>query len=157
VPSWLQIYQASGYPEVFAAFGGESADSPLAGISYQLAPRAQIFRRDQAKVVDMDSFTAIMRYNDWEHDPYSGGSPWGAICSRGDLAPGASASPDGCYDTKASAATWWNNKTFVAINGPTTNGGTLPPFSWTEFENDSHVGLPTTYDFVFEPQTPAWA
>ncbi len=26
-----------------------------------------------------------MRYNDFEHDPYSHGDPWNAICSRGDL------------------------------------------------------------------------
>ena len=37
---------------------------------------------------------------DFKNDPYSGGSPWGAICSRGDLAAGSDARADGCYDTK---------------------------------------------------------
>lgn len=39
-----------------------------------------------------------MRYNEWETDPYSGGSPWGAICARGDLGPNPTAS--GCEDAK---------------------------------------------------------
>ncbi len=41
------------------------------GMSYELAPRAQIFRRDQTNVVDLDSFKYIMRYNDYKNDPYS--------------------------------------------------------------------------------------
>ena len=36
---------------------------------------------------------------DFKHDPYAGGSPWGAICSRGDLVPNSPVA-DGCYDTK---------------------------------------------------------
>jgi len=32
-------------------------------LSYELAPRAKIFRRDQGSVVDMKSMQAIMRYN----------------------------------------------------------------------------------------------
>jgi len=45
----------SGYPEMVDSFG------PL--LSYELAPRAKIFRRDQGTVVDMKSMQAIMRYN----------------------------------------------------------------------------------------------
>ena len=55
------------------------------GTSYQLAPRAEIFRRDVGNVVDLESFEYIMRYNDYLNDPYALGSPFGAICSRGDL------------------------------------------------------------------------
>ena len=39
--------------------------------SYQLAPRAEIFRRDVGTVVDMESFEYIMRYNDYLSDPYA--------------------------------------------------------------------------------------
>jgi hypothetical protein len=35
-------------------------------MSHDLAPRAQIFRRDQAKVTDLDSFKEIMRYNNYK-------------------------------------------------------------------------------------------
>ena len=54
-------------------------------VSYQLAPRAMIFRRDVDDVVDMESFEYIMRYNDYLNDPYALGNPYSAICSRGDL------------------------------------------------------------------------
>ena len=54
--------------------------------SYQLAPRAQIFRRDAGNVVDMASLQYMLRYNDYQHDPYAAGDPYNAICSRGDLA-----------------------------------------------------------------------
>ena len=56
----------------------------------------QIFRRDQATVVDMDSFKALLRSNAYQTDPYSKGDPFNAICSRGDLGGYAG----GCYDTK---------------------------------------------------------
>lgn len=45
----------SGYPEVVAKMGTD--------FSYQLAPRAKIFRRDEGKVVDLDTMKHIMRYN----------------------------------------------------------------------------------------------
>jgi hypothetical protein len=47
----------------------------------------------------VQSLQRIMRSNGWPLDAYSGGSPFGAICSRGDLSP-THASPSGCYDTK---------------------------------------------------------
>ena len=55
VPFYEQIYNLSGYPDAVKRFGPE--------YSYPLAPRAKIFRRDQTKVVDMDSMKEIMRYN----------------------------------------------------------------------------------------------
>ena len=46
---------------VGAALGTTPLLDPIAGISYQLAPRAQIFRRDAGKVNDTQSFLDIMR------------------------------------------------------------------------------------------------
>ena len=54
----------------------------------------------------MTSFLELMRSNDYKNDPLSAGSPWNAICSRGDLA----GSPDGCLDGKASMASLWADK-----------------------------------------------
>ena len=55
VPYFEQVYNASGYPHIVQMSGVD--------FSYQLAPRAKIFRRDAAKVTDMDSMKHIMRYN----------------------------------------------------------------------------------------------
>ena len=46
----------------------------------------------------MESMKYIMRYNDYQNDSYSLGSPMNAICSRGDLLDPPEAG--GCYDTK---------------------------------------------------------
>jgi hypothetical protein len=80
------------------------------------------------------------------------GSPWNAICSRGDLA----GQPDGCYDTKGSSASLWASQAAWIVNGPTTNGGKLPPFAWSAFPTTPHAGLPPVYDFSLTLVAPAW-
>eukprot|EP00656_Telonema_subtile_P008417 TRINITY_DN1392_c0_g1_i1.p1 TRINITY_DN1392_c0_g1~~TRINITY_DN1392_c0_g1_i1.p1 ORF type:complete len:578 (-),score=100.78 TRINITY_DN1392_c0_g1_i1:111-1844(-) len=159
VPYFPKIYQASGYPAVVAKGGAD--------YSYQLAPRAKIFRRDQASVTDMESFKRIMRYNDYTKDPYSEGSAHNAICSRGDL-PAVGSKPGvlsagGCLDCKVSSYRQALKLESEVVNGPTSTfssyGPGQKPFSWTEtggFGNTSHVGMPDTFDFVFETITPQW-
>ncbi len=147
VPFWREIYDISGYKEQIAkrTAGRNGTLGELSGLDWQLAPRAKIFRRDAGKVDSMDSFLQIMRSNDYKNDPYSEGSPWNAICSRGDLA----GSPEGCLDGKASMASLWASKTAFAVNGPTTGGlydGTLPPFNWDQFPNTPHMGLFQEYN-----------
>ncbi|KAJ8037244.1 Phospholipase B-like 1 [Holothuria leucospilota] len=146
VPFFEEIYNMSGYPDVVAKHGPD--------MSYQLAPRAKIFRRDQGSVKDMDTMKTIMRYNEYTTDPYSEGDPVNAICARGDLRQeGASAS--GCYDTKVSDLAMADKMQSYAINGPTRFEGSLPPFSWTgQFANYSHVGLPDVYKFDFVTMQP---
>ncbi len=151
VPFWREIYDISGYAEQLArrTAANNGTLGELSGLDWQLAPRAKIFRRDAGKVVDMDSFLSLMRSNDYKNDPYANASPWNAICSRGDLA----GSPDGCLDGKASMASLWSRKVALAVNGPTQGsafGGPLPPFSWSEFPDTPHLGLPETYQFEFE-------
>lgn len=68
-------------------------------MSYQLAPRAKISRRDQGGVLGMAQLKAYMRSNSWASEPYSGSSPFGAICSRGDLDP-SHPKASGCNDAK---------------------------------------------------------
>jgi hypothetical protein len=77
---------------------GPEYASAAEGLSYQAAPRSKIFRRDAGAVTDLASLKHLMRYNGFPNDPLSGGSPFGAICSRGDLAE--KPAPVGCYDTK---------------------------------------------------------
>ncbi|CAE8632222.1 unnamed protein product [Polarella glacialis] len=91
VPCGPQIFNKSGYAAMAASHGNY--------FSYELAPRAKLFRRDHSSVVDMASLKSLMRYNDYLRDPYfvdSTGSPNPnyAICARGDLGTRAGQLPD---------------------------------------------------------------
>lgn len=103
---------------------------------------------------DTASFLSLMRSNAYKSDPLAKGSSWNAICSRGDLS--SSPVPDGCLDGKAGTWSLWAAKTAYAVNGPTTAGGTLPPFSWAQFPADKVVGLPQVYNFEWDAMTPDW-
>ncbi|XP_052791309.1 phospholipase B-like 1 isoform X2 [Mya arenaria] len=144
VPFFERVYNLSGYPEFARKHGTD--------FTYQLAPRAKIFRRDQGTVKDMKTMKNIMRYNDYKEDPYSEGDSCNAICCRGDLRQ-TSSGPFGCYDTKVSNYAMAMNMQADIINGPTLGSG-LPPFVWTTFYNQSHVGLPDVYDFPFSSTQP---
>ena len=144
VPFFPEVYNRSGYPAMAAKSNY---------FSYELAPRAQIFRRDQAMVVDIPSFQRIMRYNDYRRDPLSfdgtAQNPMYAICSRGDL-KAAGPETGGCYDTKLANHTMLRGLEALVINGPSESkgAGDLPPFHWSQFPNDTtHAGLPAKYDF----------
>lgn len=149
VPYFTEVYKRSGYPAMVAKFGNY--------FTYELAPRAQIFRRDQGSVGDMVSLKQLMRYNDYLHDPYSFDgtrqNPAYAICSRYDLAASNNPSPGGCYDTKATSYKYGaQDRKAQAINGPTRSigAGNLPPFSWVgNFTQHPHLGLPALYEFDF--------
>lgn len=62
---------------------------------YDKCPRALIFGRDAPGVNDTDSMATIMRYNDYQQDPFSREGcgvnppsyPAEAVASRADLAP----------------------------------------------------------------------
>lgn len=71
--------------------------------------------------------------------------------ARGDLA----GDDGGCYDTKVTRSSWIAAAQAEVVNGPTTAGGTLPPFAWTAAFPELHVGQPTEFDFSFETMVPA--
>ncbi|KAF6720057.1 Phospholipase B-like 1 [Oryzias melastigma] len=120
--------------------------------SYDLCPRAKIFRRDQATVKDLDSLKHIMRFNDYKKDPYSKGDPCKSICCRNDL-KSQKPSPNGCYDSKVTDFFMAGDFMAEAVNGPTTQDG-LPPFSWDKYSSISHQGLPQFYNFTFVKMKP---
>ncbi|KAG5832478.1 hypothetical protein ANANG_G00291590 [Anguilla anguilla] len=144
VPFHNTIYNQSGYPEMWKEHGED--------FSYDLCPRAKIFRRDQAGVADLASMKHIMRYNNYKNDPYARGHPCRTICCRNDLKE-EKPSPGGCYDTKVTDFHMAQRFAAEAVNGPTTQGG-LPPFSWSGFNRTSHQGLPVTYNFTFLTMQP---
>ncbi|KAM8824206.1 phospholipase B-like 1 isoform 2-T2 [Synchiropus picturatus] len=144
IPFHRKIYQRSGYQPMWEKFGDD--------FSYDLCPRAKIFRRDQARVEDLDSLKHIMRFNDYMKDPYSRGDPCKSICCRNDL-KAEEPSPGGCYDTKVTDLSLARDLASEAINGPTTQDG-LPPFAWEQFSAVPHQGLPPLYNFSFVRMQP---
>ncbi|KAM6216293.1 phospholipase B-like 1 [Rhynchocyon petersi] len=139
IPFHEKIYNWSGYPLLVQRLGLD--------YSYDMAPRAKIFRRDQGQVTDMESMKYIMRYNNYEKDPYSSGDPCSTICCRQDL-NSANPIPVGCYDTKVADMYLASQYKAFAISGPTVQDG-LPVFHWTRFNKTLHQGMPEAYNFDF--------
>ncbi|KAG7491526.1 hypothetical protein MATL_G00004490 [Megalops atlanticus] len=100
VPFHPRIYDLSGYGEMRRRRGED--------FSYDLCPRAKIFRRDQAAVKDLASMKHLMRYNNYKKDPYAKGHPCKTICCRNDLRR-KGPRPGGCYDTKTTSHTIGNS------------------------------------------------
>nr|XP_012303059.1 phospholipase B-like 1 [Aotus nancymaae] len=144
VPFHEKIYNWSGYPLLVQKLGLD--------YSYDLAPRAKIFRRDQGNVTDTASMKYIMRYNNYKNDPYSKGDPCNTICCREDLTS-PNPNPGGCYDTKVSDIYLASQYTSYAISGPTVQGG-LPVFRWKRFNKTLHQGMPEVYNFDFITMKP---
>ncbi|XP_063078139.1 phospholipase B-like 1 [Engraulis encrasicolus] len=144
IPFHSTIYVLSGYGSMWRQLGEE--------YSYDLCPRAKIFRRDQGRVLSWAAMKSMMRYNNYKRDPYAKGHPCKTICCRNDLRI-RRARPGGCYDTKVTDYHQARQFMAEAVSGPTTHGG-LPPFSWSGFNRTSHLGLPHTYNFSFVTMRP---
>jgi len=56
-------------------------------LTYDLSPRAQIFRRDANNATTLDEYLAFLRSNNWQNDPLSDGNPANQISARRDLVP----------------------------------------------------------------------
>jgi hypothetical protein len=95
IPYFPDIYNLSGLPAEAAQYG--------AFFTYDMCPRAQIFRRNASDVVDLSSMQRLMRYNNFLNDPLAacdckplGASGENAVAARCDLNP-----PDGTYPFSA--------------------------------------------------------
>jgi hypothetical protein len=169
VPYHKEIYDKSGYGGVDAK-GGFTLYT-----QYQQAPRAKIFRKNNgfnwdsgetdAAAHQLKNMQHVLRANEYLTDPLADGSPWNAICARGDL-DSASPYPGGGYDTKVSsmimagfvqgqeheAKAHSSGMRASIVNGPTSQN--LPPFRWSTSGLDTaenpHYGQPDTFDFEFE-------
>jgi len=144
VPFFDTIYHISGYAEM-------AKIDPIMS-SYDTCCRANIFRRDQHKAITLKGYKDVLRYNDYQHDPYSQGNPGYSISARFDL-ENLSEQPQafGGYDNKVTDYEMAQNLMFEALSGPTDVQ--QPSFSWTErnglFTNQSHVGQPNTFAFDY--------
>jgi len=145
VPYFIRIYNMSGYPDVVKKHGYD--------FSYELSPRAKIFRRDQYSASNMGSVQDILRYNNYKNDPFTKGVASDSICARSDL--DRSPDPSGCIDTKVTSYAMQSTLKCNAIGAPTTLGG-LAPFSWDKFNKIFHEGLPQVYNFTWVTMEPMW-
>ncbi|XP_041362264.1 phospholipase B-like 1 isoform X2 [Gigantopelta aegis] len=140
VPFYEKIYNLSGYPDIVKMKGLD--------FSYQMAPRAKIFRRDHGKVNSVKTIQEILRSNDYKNDPFSEGNPCKAICCRGELRKEAPFL-GGCIDTKVTSFKMAEDCAASIISGPTT-ASNIPPFHWgKKYANVSHIGLPEEFNFDF--------
>eukprot|EP01147_Barroeca_monosierra_P001657 gene1659-4787_t len=148
--------------------------------SYNMTARAQIFRRNHTFVTRMERMQALMRYNDFKHDPlstqldtchYLGMTnctpPYTAentIACRGDLNP-----KDGVYGlsafgqrnhvaTDAKISTYYtfdpDTLPIRAISGPTADQQPAFQFSTSPYSDTPHQGMPDVWNFPWV--TIAW-
>ncbi|XP_004379110.1 putative phospholipase B-like 2 isoform X1 [Trichechus manatus latirostris] len=155
LPSFETVFNASGLQALVARYG--------AWFSYDGSPRAQIFRRNQSLVHDMDSMIRLMRYNDFLHDPLSLCSACtpqpnaeNAISARSDLNPANGSYPfqalhqrsHGGIDVKVTSSAMAKALRLLAVSGPTWDQ--LPPFQWSTspFHSLLHMGQPDLWKFL---------
>eukprot|EP01133_Synstelium_polycarpum_P006702 gene6702-7795_t len=146
VPFFENVYNMSGFNET-SQYG--------TWFSYELAPRATIFRRDANSISSFTEFQAEMRYNNWEHDPLALGNSGNQVSSRFDLV--TKPSPNNPYlnkdafggiDSKAVSANLVAKMQVAAQSGPTHDQ--QPPFSWKAGTwTYTHVGMPDFWDFAW--------
>lgn len=179
-------YNIAAYPRVFNMSGMWASVAKYGDwFTHDKNPRARIFARDQGKVHDMDSMAALMRYNDFQHDPLSACdckpqpySAENAIACRDDL------NPPGTYPIPAlgprnHAATDAKITSHALMMGAGGAGGggvadggipmaaravssptydQQPVFVWSAspYANVTHLGQPDRFDFKFEDMDWQW-
>ncbi|KAK0407484.1 hypothetical protein QR680_019219 [Steinernema hermaphroditum] len=163
--SYFASYNIPFFRKVSKLTGFDKKAKELDWFSWQNAPRAKIFRRDHHKVVDLDSLTKLMRYNDYKNDPFSRCNctpPYTAeagISARGDLNPANGTFPlrgmghvnHGALDYKGTNVELFKKLQFRAWSGPTYDP--LPVFQWSISDLRGivkHVGHPDKWDFKEE-------
>eukprot|EP00730_Choanoeca_flexa_P008596 TRINITY_DN12510_c3_g1_i1.p1 TRINITY_DN12510_c3_g1~~TRINITY_DN12510_c3_g1_i1.p1 ORF type:complete len:541 (+),score=163.10 TRINITY_DN12510_c3_g1_i1:25-1623(+) len=140
VPYYSSVYQMAGYAEAAKRYGDD--------FTYQLAPRAKIFRRDAGNIESLDDLKKFMRENNYgTGDPLADGTDH-AIAARRDLDPVAPRT-DGAIDCKIVSSQNVKAMSVVAIAGPTHE--VQPVFNWTGAWTNAtafpHYGHPVSFDF----------
>eukprot|EP01083_Nonionella_stella_P025855 71187_1 len=140
-------YNVAALPDIYIESGtAQQAQIHGAAASYDLAPRARIFRRDANNANNFTTIEKLMRYNDYQHDKIQNGDPCWAIMCRHDLDLNHTrAIPNGGTDTKAANLYMLQNMFAMVQSGPTHDD--VPVFKWSQFSNISHLRLPAAYDF----------
>jgi len=136
VPYFNFIYDIGGYVEA-------AKEDPENGKN---CSRAKIFARDGPKVQTWEDMKTIMQYNEFQTDPYSSGNACNTIVARCDLNV---QDPDafGGLDAKIANSAMISEVLTLAISGPTHQNQV--PFTWDSpiWQNVSHLGQPTLWNF----------
>ncbi|XP_068594488.1 putative phospholipase B-like 2 [Brachionichthys hirsutus] len=161
IPYYVEIFNASGCNELVEKYGS--------WFSLEQNPRAQIFRRNQTAIKDVDSMIRLMRYNNFKEDPLSkcdGCDPpanaENAISARSDLNSANGTYPFGALrqrshggtDMKMTSYRMYRDYSMMAVSGPTWDQ--VPPFQWSTspYEDLLHMGQPDIW--AFKPIKVTW-
>ena len=120
------IRERAGYEEEI-----EKDPEMIHVLDHEKAARAQILKRDQEKVVDIESFKKLLRYNDFENDELSLNNPTYALASRYDLRKEGKKYCFGAVDAKFTSFNHLKGQTeklIYLVNGPTNDQ--QPTFVW---------------------------
>jgi hypothetical protein len=143
VPYFELVRNISGYTYIL-----EKHPAAASTLSFETCARANIFRRDQSSADTVQGFKAVLRYNDFKHDPLSHGDTGLTISSRFDVVNATECS--GALDAKMSSAKMLRAGTLAEIiSGPSAGGKSdLPIFSWKGCkETILHNGMPDSFNF----------
>lgn len=154
IPYYEEVFNASGCQELVQKYGS--------WFSYDMNPRAQIFRRNQTLVTDLKSMVQLMRYNNFEKDPLSRCDDCdpkqngeNTISARSDLNPANGTYPFGALrqrphggtDMKLTSFGMYKDYQMLAASGPTW--GQVPAFQWSTspYSDLLHMGHPDRWAF----------
>jgi len=134
-PYFEKIYKLSGYHEMMLKYGKT--------YSYFDNPRAVLIKYAINKVKTIEDMKNFMQMNSSPTD----GSFMHAISPRYDLIENPEIRrPSGGIDSKIINTNLINGGTILAISGPSISNG-VSPFSWADWQNEPHYGLPETWNF----------
>ncbi|XP_030074695.1 putative phospholipase B-like 2 [Microcaecilia unicolor] len=154
IPYFEEIFNASGMLDLVKQYGD--------WFTHDKSPRAQIFRRNQTLVRDLESMVRLMRFNNYLHDPLSKCQDCdplqngeNSISARSDLNPANGTYPFGALrqrqhggtDMKVTSSKLFPDYGMVVASGPTWDE--VPPFQWSTspFSSLVHMGHPDLWKF----------
>ncbi|XP_051762699.1 putative phospholipase B-like 2 [Ctenopharyngodon idella] len=154
IPYFEEVFNASGGQELVQKYGS--------WFSFSENPRAQIFRRNQTLVTDIESMVRLMRYNNYMEDPLSRCDACdpvqngeNSISARSDLNPANGTYPFGALkqrphggtDMKMTSFNLFQQFELLAVSGPTWDQ--TPVFQWSKspYSDLLHMGHPDRWDF----------
>ena len=153
-PWFEDLYSLAGYPY---------KDLPV--WTYYEQPRYLVMKKHHGEIVDYASFQRFMRIDDFNNtDEPNYGEPSQGTESRYDLRPenGTINGARSCFgglDSKTSSATkLLKDLSFDAINSPVYESSTeytkLTPFSFDDWPDVAHPGLPSKWEFTWQSFAP---